>query len=553
MLMIGNDFIRPIMRVWAGLLGLASLALAASPASARADIAPYLEVQQVLSADLNDGDVLTYTAAVAGIDGQVSTRRFEAQISYRYEHRFAWDDDISDSDIHTGVAQARLEVVPDLLSFDAGALAARSRIDPRGAIVGFNTVDSPNVAEVFSAYVGPTLSTRVGDVDVGASYRLGYVHVDDHSLAGVPGEPLFDRVDSSVIHNVNASVGMEPGRLPFGWTIGGGYAHEEVDRLDREFDGAFVRGDIVVPVSRTVALTAGVGYENIETSQQDILRDANGIPIITIITPDGELVADPSQPRLVTYDQDGLIYDAGIIWRPSHRTELQARVGHRYGGTTVIGSFHHQFGQAYGVTANVYDSVSTFGQLTLLNLNGLPTDFNVNNNPFRPGIGGVGGCVFGEEGGSGVCFDDAFQSVDSSEFRTRGANILFSGQRGPWGMGVGAGYSQRRYLQPEFTIDGFGFDGREDESFTINGYLSRALSSTSGIDVNAYGAWFDSDAPGVDGSFGAGISGTYYRTLWIDHLQGFAAVGLFTSDSENFSADFDSTVASGIIGIRYTF
>src|SRR3546814_17550199 len=82
----------------------------------------------------------------------------------------------------------------------------------------------------------------------------------------------------------------------------------------------------------------------------------------------------------------------------------------------------------------------------MTNLNGLPDEFNVNPNPFNPGIGGVGGCVFGEEGGSGVCFDDAFQSIDSSNFRIRGANILFSGGRGPWSMGLGAGYAQRRYL-----------------------------------------------------------------------------------------------------------
>lgn len=540
-----------LVRFVAGLICLAAaLVLAPSPASARADIAPYLEVQQVLSADLHDGDVLTYTAAVAGVDGRVSTRRFEAQISYRYEHRFAWDDDLSDDDIHTGVAQARLEVVPNLLSFDAGALAARSRVDPRGAIFGFNTVDNPNVAEVYSAYVGPTLSTRVGDLDVGASYRLGYVHVDDHSLAGVPGQPAFDSYDSSVVHNANASVGMGAGRLPFGWTVGGGYVHEDVDRLDREFDGAFVRGDIVVPVSHTLALTAGVGYEDIEASQQDILRDANGVPIIS---PDGELVPDSAKPRLLTYDEDGLIYDAGVIWRPSRRTELQARAGHRYGGTTVIGSFRHELNSTYGIYANVYDSVSTFGQLTLTNLNGLPDDFNVNPNPFNPGIGGVGGCVFGEEGGSGVCFDDAFQSIDSSNFRIRGANVLVSGGRGPWSMGLGAGYAQRRYNDPDLTIDGFTFDRRKDESFTVNGYMSRALSRTSSINVNAYTAWFDSDAPGVDASFGAGISGSYYRTLWIDHLQGYAAVGLFTSDSGDFDGDFNSTVASGLIGIRYTF
>src|SRR3546814_17365423 len=114
-------------------------------------------------------------------------------------------------------------------------------------------------------------------------------------------------------------------------------------------------------------------------------------------------------------------------------------------------------------------------------------------------------------------------SIDSSNFRIRGANILFSGGRGPWSMGLGAGYAQRRYLDPDLTIDGFTLDRRKDHSFTVNGYMSRALSRTSSINVNAYTAWFDSDAPGVDASFGAGISGSYYRTLWIDHLQGSAA------------------------------
>lgn len=544
--MIRLAFLQPIVRGCAALAALLLVAVAAPPASARTDVAPYLEVQQVLSADLNDGDVLTYTAAVAGIDGRVSARRFEAQISYRYEHRVAWDDDLSDDNVHTGIAQARLDVVPNLLSLDAGALAARSRADARGPVLGFNTVDDPNVAEVYSAYVGPTLSTRVGDLDVGASYRLGYVHVDDHSLAGDPDRPAFDPYGSSVVHNANASIGMGPGRLPFGWTIGAGYVREEVDRLDREFEGQYVRGDIVVPVSHSLALTAGVGYEDIEASQQDILRDAGGVPIIS---PDGDLIADPTKPRLLTYDTDGLIYDAGVIWRPSRRTELQARVGHRYGGTTVVGSLRHALSDAYGLSANLYDSVSTFGQLTLTNLNGLPDNFNVNPNPLSPGLGGVGGCVFGEEGGSGVCFDDAFQSIDSSNFRIRGANILFSGGRGPWGMGVGAGYAQRRYVQPGITLDGFTLDGRKDHSFILNGYVSRALSRTSSVNVNAYAAWFDSGLPGSPESVGAGISGSYQRTLWIDRLQGYAAAGLFTSDS----GDFDSTVASGLVGLRYTF
>lgn len=548
--MIELAFLQRITGRVAGLAGLAAaLILAPAPASARADIAPYLEVQQVLSADINGGDVLTYTAAVAGINGRVSTQRLEAQISYRYERRFDWNDDLADNDVHNGVAQARLQVVPNLLSLDAGALAARSRADGRGPIFGFGSVDNSNVAEVYSAYAGPTLSTRVGDVDVGASYRLGYVHVDDHSLAGVPrppGQPVPDRYDSSITHNASASVGMAPGRLPFGWTIGAGYVREEVDRLDREFEGKYVRGDVVVPVSPTLALTAGVGYEDIQSTQQDILRDANGVPIIS---PDGELVPDPSRPRLLAYDQEGLIWDAGVIWRPSRRTELQARVGYRYGGTTVTGSFRHEINSRFGIYANVFDTVSTFGQLTINNLSGLPNDFNVNPNPLNPGVGGIGGCVFGAEPGSATCFDDAFQSIDTSDFRIRGANVGLSGERGPWSVGLGAGYSQRKYVSPGVTPEGFTLDGRRDHSFTVHGYLGRELSHTSGVNVDAYAAWFDSGVPGAENSFGAGVSGSYYRTLWFDHLQGYAAAGLYTSDS----GEFDETVASGLIGLRYTF
>ena len=120
-----------------------------------------------------------------------------------------------------------------------------------------------------------------------------------------------------------------------------------------------MRGDVVVPVGPTLALTAGVGYEDIQASQRDFVRDAGGVPV-----PDasGRLTPDPTAPRLLTYDMDGIMYDGGIIWRPSPRTELQARAGHRYGGTTYLGSFTHQIGDHASVNAAVYDTVETFGR-----------------------------------------------------------------------------------------------------------------------------------------------------------------------------------------------
>lgn len=530
------------------LAALAAMLFGAQPVTARVQVLPYLEYQQVLTADFNDGgEVLTYSSFAAGVDAAIDSRRFDGQISYRYERRISWDDDLADSDVHSGVAQGRYEIAKGV-SLDGGALAARARADGEGPVFGLSTADDPNIAEVYSAYVGPTLSTRVGDLAVGASYRLGYVHVDDDSVVGGNlGRPVRDRYGSSTSHSATASVGMSPGRYPFGWTIGGGYVREDVDRLDQEYEGKYVRGDVVVPVSPTLAVTAGVGYEDIQSKQSDILRDANGVPIVT---PGGRLIADRSKPPLLAYDQDGVIWDAGVLWRPNRRTELQARVGRRYGGTSVTGSLSHQINETMAVSAVVYDGISSFGRLVVNDLSGLPVNFNVNRNPLNNGIGGIGGCVFGDEAGTGTCFDDAFQSINTNNFRNRGASVLLSGGRGPWSMGIGAGYSHRKYLAPGVTAaGGFTMDGLIDESISISGNVGRELSRTSGVDFDAYATWFDSGVPGSESAFSTGASASYYRRLLMDRLTGYAAIGLYTTDS----GTFDSTAASGLVGLRYTF
>lgn len=537
-------------RLALGGLGLAAAALlpsAPAAAQSRSDVAPYLEVQQVLTADLNEGDVLTYTAVAAGVDARVSTRRVHAQISYRYERRIPWEGDLVDEDIHTGLAQARIELAPEVLSLDAGAIAARARLDSRGPAFGFTAADDPNIAEVYGGYAGPTLSTHVGSVAVGASYRLGYVHVDDQSLAGLgfPGGPL-DRYESSVTHSAAASVGMEPGELPIGWTVAAGYQREDTDRLDQEFEGTFVRGDVVVPVSTTLAVTGGIGYEKLEASQQDILRDSNGLPVVT---PGGKLVADPSKPRLLAYDQSGLIWDVGVIWRPSPRTEFQARAGRRYGGTTVVASLQHQINSDFGLSAVVYDSVSSFGRTLITDINGIPIEFKFDHKGLNAGFGGIGGCIFGNDPGSGVCLDDAFQSVTTANFRSRGATVLLSGSRGPWDMELGAGYARRKYLAPDLgTV--FSLDGVVDESATIQGRVGRALTRSSGLDFEAYASWFDSGIAGSSSIFSSGVTGTYYRSFFHDRLQGQASVGLYTTDT---GLGEDHVIAAALLGLSYQF
>ena len=531
-----------------GLSGLAaglSLALSA-PASAQTEVVPYLEVEQVLSADLNEGDTLTYTSVAAGVDATASTNRVQGQVSYRYERRIAWQDDLADDDIHSGLAQLRAELVPNTLTMNAGAMAARARTDAGGPIFGFGGADSRDQADVYSVYAGPDFTSKVGPLAVTASYRLGYVKVDDHSLAGAPVPPgaVSDRYDSSTNHSATASVGMSPGRLPFGWTVGAGYVREDVDRLDQRFEGKFIRGDVVVPVSPTLAVTAGAGYEKTEASQQDFRRDANGVPILT---PGGNLIADPSRPRLLAYDQSGVIWDAGVIWRPSRRTELQARYGRRYGDHSFVGSFRHEINSAYSISGSVYDSVDSFGRIITKDLSNLPTKFRVNRNPLNSGVG-VGGCVFGDKPGTGACFDDALRSLSSANFRHRGAQMVFSGGRGPWSFGVGAGYAQRKYLTPE-PVGTFSFARAKEQSITVAANMGREFTRSSGINVDAYASWYDTDEPGFGSSTGYGITADYYHSFLVEQLEAHAAIGLYTTSSE----DLDSTVAQALVGLRYSF
>jgi hypothetical protein len=542
--------LRAAKRFVAAALAAAAIGVAAAPALAQtaSRIQPYIEVQQVLNASLDDGDVLTYTALAAGVDGQVRTRRVQASISYRYERRIAWEDNLVDNDVHSGIAQARAEIVSNTLHLTAGALATRVRGDSFGPFFGFNNVDNPNLSEVYSFYVGPDFSRRIGDLDVAASYRFGLVEVDNKLFRGFalpPGAVILDRYDSSTNHSAQASVGMGPGELPFGWTLGAGYVREDAERLDQVFESAYVRGDVVVPVSPTFALTAGVGYEDISSSQQDIVRDAAGRPVVT---PGGRLIGDPTKPRLRAFDTDGVIYDAGFIYRPSRRTEVQARFGRRYGGTLVIGSARHQINRYYGVSASVYNGIESFGRLTVANLAAVPIDFDLRRTPFNNGFGGLNTCVFGTDPGTGTCFDNAFQSIATSNFRNRGANVIFSGGRGVWSFSAGAGYSNRRYFNP-IVEQGFALRRQEDESFTLSAGATRRLTRDSGISLDAYAAWFDPGVRGAQDVFSAGAAASYYRSFLIDRLQFNAAVGLF----HNNSGVFDDTVASALVGLRYNF
>lgn len=525
---------------------LAGAAAFATPANAqRAQITPYIEVNEVISAELSgDSDILTYTSLAVGADASVQTRRVQAQISYRYERRFGTSGSLSSQSVHSGLASARYNLNRNV-ALEAGALATRSRTDFEGDSPGLAFADSSNLSQVYAVYGGPSVSGNVGGVALNGSYRLAYVAVDANDDLVVPGprdqRRRFDSYNDSVSHQVTASAGMSPGRLPFGWTVGGAYIREDVDTLNQRFEGAFIRGDVVVPVSQTFALTAGVGYESLKSSQQDFLRGTNGLPLIDSR---GNLIEDRARPRLRGVDIDGVIYDGGFIWTPTRRTELQLRAGHRYGGTSVTGSLRHQINEGSAISATLYDSVSSFGRGIINDLDALPTSFTLPRNQL---IGGPNGCVFGNDPGTGTCFDDSLQSITSANFRNRGLSVLYSRTRGVWDFGVGANYARRNYLTSDngnlFTLADV-----TDETAGIQASLGRNFTRNSGVDFNAYAQWNSSGLFGSSDIFATGVTGTYYRTFG-ERLQGNASLGLYNTSG----GQFDSTVAAALFGLRYGF
>jgi hypothetical protein len=210
-------------------VALAALAAAgqAEAQSRRLNAVPYIELGQVLDADLNSGDVLTYSTIAAGIDVAASSARLTGQLSYRYERRIAWDDRIGDDDIHTGLARVSAQVARGL-TLEAGGIATRSRSDIRGAAPGVLVGNVDNISQVYAVYGGPSYATQAGPVAIAASYQAGYTKVESPSFTAVPaGQPRLDYYDDSFGQAAGVSASVRPGQvLPVGLTASGGWERE---------------------------------------------------------------------------------------------------------------------------------------------------------------------------------------------------------------------------------------------------------------------------------------------------------------------------------------
>lgn len=507
----------------------------------RVDVSPYLEVGQVITADLkNGGDVLTYSTAAVGVDVSVVTRRAELAAGVRYEHQFGWGRRQRDQDIISGLARGRVEVGQGL-NLEGGALATRTRADGGGSDSSLFIGNRNNVANTYSLYAGPTFARSIGGLDVGAGYRFGYTKVDVDAPTLLPSGSLAQNVfDSSTNHVAWGSLGQRPGDLPFGWQVSGGYEREDASQLDQRYEGKFARADVTVPIGPTVALLGGVGYEDIEIGQRDPVLDTNGVPVRDS---SGRFVTDKSTPRQLAFDTDGLIWDAGVMWQPSRRTSLTAKIGRRYGDTIYTGSFVYRADHATTFQVGVYDGLSSFGRGLSTGLAALPTQFD----PLRNLLSGdVNSCVFGEQGGG--CLNNQLGTPTAAQFRNRGIQAVMSSRAYGWSYGVGLGYDRRRLLVPA-TSPIASLNGITDENYYLFLTAGHPIDRDSDITLSGYLNYFDNGSPGGSDVQSAGITASYGRRFWRG-LTGTAAASLTAFDQDGFNSQL---IGSALVGLRYNF
>lgn len=520
-------------------------ACAATAAEAREKrITPYIEVGQVLTADLNNGsDLLTYTSVAAGVDVSLQSRRTEVQVSYRYEHRFSESRALADQDIHQGLARAAVRVGSGV-SLEGGALATRARSDIRGSAPGLLNGNVSNISQLYSFYAGPTIGTHIGPVGVSGGYRFGYTKVESPTIvdALAVGQPRLDTFDSVRNHQAQLSLNLKSGAvLPVGVTVSGAFDREDGGQLRQTYEGKYGRGDVLYPVSRSLALTAGVGYENILATQRNALFDANGQPVLDRR---GRFVTDNASAPRIAYQFDGIYYDAGVIWRPSARTVVEARAGERYGSFSFTGSVNYQASRKVAVRVGVYDGVQTFGRQLRSGLSNVSTSFTPNTDPLS---GNFNGCVFGAQGGAaGNCLNGVLQSISTSVYRARGVDGVVTYTEGRTTIGFGAGYANRRFSAPRNA--GFSIDAITDESYYAQAFFAHSLDRDTTVNINSFFNYYTSGIRGAGSIYSAGTVGSLSHNF--GRLGTRASLGVYGA---NNGLGLRTVSLEALLGARYSF
>lgn len=512
------------------------------PNARRIIIAPYIEAGQTFYAGIKPAEeVLTYSSIAAGVDATINGRNTQGTVSLRYEHQIGWGRQ-NNADVLSGVARMSTQIVPGTLQIDYGAFADRAYIASNGAALPDAPVAGHSLSQIWSVFAGPTLNTHVGDVDVLAHYRFGFTQegapVGDSSVAQANAPDSFARAQ---VHDAGAMVGFKPGTLlPIGLAAEGGYYHEDISLLGQHVDNAHVRGIVTVPVTPTLQVVGAAGAEHVKVSSYNAVVDASGNPVLD---GQGHYISDNSSPRIVAYDTSGLIWDVGVVWRPSPRTALDMHYGRRYGGYGAWGSFAWTPNNRNAVNVSVYDNLVGFGGDLTGALAGAPTAFAAIRDPIS---GNLSSCVATTQGGG--CIASVLGSVNGLVYRDRGVTAQYSHNFGRIQSGLAAGYDNREYIAGASTVLG-AYNGKTDQYYWAAAFASDDLGPHSNLSGTVDVYRFESGLSSAGDATGIHASGTY-RYRFTRHLTASATLAV---DGINSQALDDVWAVSGALALRYTF
>jgi hypothetical protein len=508
----------------------------------RLSVRPYIEATQVLQATLSpDHDMLTYSVLAVGADVTFNGRNNQGQLSARYERRFGWNRK-SDGDGITGIARLSSAIIPSALRMDYGAYANRTYVSTTGAAVSTGAVTSDALTQIYSVYAGPTLSVAAGDVAITGHYHVGYTSVGPTTTLITPAATIqTNTLDHATVQDAKLAVGTRPGdALPIGLGVDAGFYQEDVSNLSQRVSDKHIRGEVTIPVTDDLAVVGGVGYEHVTVSSRDAVYDSSGN---VVRDAKGRLLTDYSQPRQIAFDAAGLIWDGGVIWRPSRRTNMEFHVGRRYGEVGAYGFFNYLPDDHSSFNVAIYDGVTGFGGALTNSLFNLPTQFTTMRDAIT---GNLSSCVSSLSGGN--CLGSAISSVNSTIYRGRGISAGYAFDYRRWRAGFGMGYDRRRYITAPNTVLA-NFNGRLDQYYWMAAYFAYQLTPQSSFETRLDGYKYQSGLSSTGDMNAIRAIALYQRNL----SRRLTANASLAIDGVTRDQIDDLWSTAGSVGMRYTF
>lgn len=509
----------------------------------RPQIGAFMTVDQIAELQFSGpGDDVTYTEIAGDVTAQIKNRRIIASGSYRLSYRIPEYGTVDRTLNQDGVMRLQTNLIDEWVTADAGAIITRARVAPGGAAPETNSANARNLTQTYSAFFQPTITHHFGELGFTASYRYSYTK-NEGTQQGLSADPLNNRFDESLDQQVTASVGMHHGELPFDWLASIEYVAENASDLSKHSRSLTATDEVTQPLTRTIALVASGGYESIEISQRKALVNPfNGQPVRDL---NGRFIVDPASPRLLTYNMHGLIGDAGVIWRPSRRTRLEARAGYRYGGLTVTGLFEWKRSDRSGMTIQVTDRIESYGAALSGGLAASPAqlDLGQSNDP----TSSYQNCLFGKGAGTGRCIGGALGQASASNYRERAVSVIFNHRMRRWTFSASAGYSRRNYIDTPGTL--FSLAGVVDQSYFAEFSMGGVLTRQSGVSFSFRGNYFKNGQVGASDVKSGSFDTNYYRSFGRGiRLQ--ADFSVDASKQDGITADVSGRAQ---LGLRYQF